>query len=107
MTVRTIYADGEETLSPGKFDLRRDAPKPTILESVSTGPIPTRGSLSNYFHSRRVNAAMPPAPVGATITNAVNSVGEPLPNGKPETYSDGILQQQRFYAERLGKRRNE
>jgi hypothetical protein len=105
MAVKSSCADGEESaISLFKLDIRRDAPKPPKAHVVSTGAPPFRNSLSNVFRSRRVTGGQPPSPAVLMRPNVTNVFGQPLPGGKPETYSDGVISmQQKFYAEHLGR----
>lgn len=87
--LRSVCADSEESpISLFKVDIRRDAPKAPRAHMVTTGNYQSPQTLSNAMNSIRTNALVIP----------------PLPNGKPETYSDSVLKMQRFYAEHQGRR---
>ncbi len=104
MGVKSTCADGEESaISLFKLDIRRDAPAAPKAHVVSTGAPVFRNSLSNSIRIRRtISFENPPTMDGSVMTNIISS--EPLPNGKPETYSDGVLKMQKFYAEHQGRR---
>lgn len=95
MGVKSMCADGEESaISLFKLDIRRDGPVAPRARIISSGHPPFRNSLSNAFRSRREGAIVYPALPGQTNVPTAT----PLPNGKPETYSDGVLKMQQFYA---------
>lgn len=112
MSVKSVCADGEESpLSLFKLDIRRDGPKAPQAHLVSTGAMPSHTSLTNAMRAARQRPVqMPSAPFvqqGSAAQTNILPIANPMPNGKPETYSEGILRMERFYASRQGKRRNE
>lgn len=117
MGVRSVHKDSDESpIELFKLDIRRDPPKPvraTVIQKIGGNSSPQ--SLSNAFHARRVSGPKPPLPSGVTnivptnepIQFNLNHPIQPIPNGKPETYSDGVIKQQQFYAARQAQRRNQ
>ena len=100
MGVKSICADNEESpMALFKQDIRRDPPKaPTAHLVYKAEPQPSQ-TLSNAFRTRTM-IALPPTPGSA----ATNQFPGPLPNGRPETYSDSVIRMQEFYAQHQGRR---
>lgn len=104
MSVKSLCADGEEsTLSLYRLDIRRDPPKPPKAKLVSTGAKAFSVTLTNALASMKQKQVDYPSIPGQTnITR-----GQPLPKGKEQTYSEGVVEMQKFFAEHQGARRNE
>lgn len=105
MGVRSVCQDGEESpISLFRLDIRRDPPKPPKASAVHLGAHPSRQSLTNAFRSLHANPVEPPPAPGTTN----KPTGGPLPNGRPETYSDHMIAMQKFWSEHNeAKRRNQ
>ena len=106
MAVKSTCVDGEESpLSLFKLDIRRDGPKAPRARMISTGAPPFRNSLTNAMRAQREQPVqLPASPFVEVGSGKTNIIAKPLPDGKPETYSDGVLKMQRFYAEHQGRR---
>lgn len=107
MSIKSTCADGEESpLSLFKLDIRRDAPKAPRARVIATSAPPFRNNLTNAMRAvREKPVVLPSGPfieLGSGETNV--PAAKPLPEGKPETYSDGVIKMQRFYAEQRGRR---
>lgn len=104
MAVMSTCADGEQSaLSLFKLDIRRDPPVAPKAHMVSIHGSRFGNSLTNAFRALRERSAILPATPGQANDPTVLNFS-PLPGGKPETYSEGVIKMQQFYAEHQGRR---
>lgn len=102
LAVRSECTDGSVSdIKLFKVDIRRNAPSAPRVRTIGVLTNDDRQAVEPVVH-RWMHRARPTPPVPGQ-TNRVQGESQPLPGGRPETYSEGVDRMRRFYAERQSK----